>query len=74
MASLAQRRARNVETLDTRTAWDLPLVDSHAPDEFCVFKAGLNPSTKGTFLFDDKAQKLVMEAYASRGVPMMMDY
>jgi phage I-like protein len=60
--------------LDARVAFDLGLLDGKAPTEFCVFKKGLNPSTKGTFLFDDVSAELVMQKYAERGVPMMMDY
>ena len=35
------------------------------PKEFRLFRDGVNPSTKGDFLFDDKARKLVLAAIAS---------
>lgn len=44
------------------------------PTEFCVFRAGWNRSDRGDFLFDDDAAALVMMAWASKSVPLMMDY
>lgn len=60
--------------LDARSVLDLVLVEAKAPTEFCVFRAGRNESTKGTFVFDELSQKLVMAEYERRGVPMMLDY
>lgn len=44
------------------------------PTEYRIFLAGENATDKGTFLFDEEAQRLVMEAWAKRGVDMAMDY
>ncbi|TAL29009.1 MAG: hypothetical protein EPN98_21440 [Phenylobacterium sp.] len=45
-----------------------------APSEFRVFRAGINQSSKGDFLFDDDAAKSVMAAFAKKGTPPTMDY
>lgn len=44
------------------------------PTEFRVFKAGENPSEKGTFIFDEKSALSVMEEFARLGKPMLLDY
>lgn len=45
-----------------------------APSEFRLFRAGINQTDKGDFLFDDEAAASVMAAYAEKGVPLMADY
>jgi phage I-like protein len=45
-----------------------------APSEFRLFRAGPNETDKGTFLFDDEAARLVMEAWAADGKTLMGDY
>jgi phage I-like protein len=45
-----------------------------APSEFRIFHYGVNQSEKGDFLFDEASAESVMEAYAKRGRPLMMDY
>lgn len=46
-----------------------------APAEFRVLRAGVNKTTKGDFLFDEEAARLVMESYASRGLDkIQVDY
>lgn len=50
------------------------LADGKAPSEFRIFKAGQNPSTKGTFLFDEEAAASVMALWAERELDLMMDY
>lgn len=67
--------ARGRATLDDRLILPLELdAAGKAPTEFCIFRAGNNTSEKGTYLFDELSQELVMGKYAQRGVPMMMDY
>jgi hypothetical protein len=43
------------------------------PNEFRLFVAGPNPTTKGVFLFDDEAATWVMSAYEQHGVDVMID-
>ena len=44
------------------------------PTEFRIFKAGANPSEKGTFLFDNEAALSVMSQYAKHGKTLRIDY
>ena len=48
--------------------------DSTPPTEVRLFAAGYNPSTKGTFLFDEEAARCVMQAASERGVEFPFDY
>jgi hypothetical protein len=41
--------------------------------EFRLFRAGVNETTKGTFLFDKRAAASVMAAYQRQGVDVMID-
>ena len=43
------------------------------PTEFRIFQAGVNPTSKGDLLFDDKAAASVMEAWKAWGVDLMID-
>lgn len=43
------------------------------PTEFRVFRAGVNTTTKGEFVFDEAAAKLVMAAYGQHGADVMID-
>jgi phage I-like protein len=43
------------------------------PNEFQIFKAGANETTKGTFVFDAEAARVVMARYAQEGVELMVD-
>lgn len=45
-----------------------------APVEFRIFKAGINPSDKGEFLFDKLAADAVMAAFAKKGTSLTIDY
>lgn len=45
-----------------------------APTEFRIFRAGANPSDKGTFIFDEIAAASVMRAFAKKITPLTMDY
>lgn len=44
------------------------------PEEFLLFKKGQNPTSKGSFLFDEKAAALVMSDFRAKGVEMMIDW
>lgn len=44
------------------------------PTEFRIFKAGINTSDKGNFVFDEKAALAVMAAYAKKANTLTMDY
>lgn len=48
-------------------------VGDEPPTEFRIFKSGPNESTKGTFLFDDEAARLVMAEYQRHGVDLIVD-
>ncbi len=43
------------------------------PKRFRIFRKGLNPSSKGTVLFDEQAAKDVMACYQKQGVKVMID-
>ncbi len=43
------------------------------PREFLIFRAGVNKTRKGEFLFDEAAAAAVMAAYAEHGVDVMLD-
>lgn len=43
------------------------------PTEFRLFAAGPNPTSKGTFVFDEAAAASVMAHYAREGVELMID-
>jgi phage I-like protein len=44
------------------------------PTEFRIFRAGINETKKGNFLFDAKAAKLVIAEYKAHGIDLMIDY
>lgn len=46
---------------------------ANLPTEFRIFKPGWNPSSKGDYLFDDEAARLVMEQFHIGGVDIMID-
>ena len=56
-----------IETLAVGDDVPLQLVNGQAPREVRLFRRGENPSTKGTFLFDETAAKSVMSAYERMG-------
>lgn len=43
------------------------------PIEFRIFSAGKNETSKGDYLFDEKAAALVMASYKKSGIDMMID-
>lgn len=47
--------------------------DSAPPSEFRLFKAGVNETDKGSFVFDRAAANRVMSMYRQRGVDMAID-
>jgi phage I-like protein len=51
----------------------IDLGNGEPPREFRVFKRGMNKTTKGDFVFDDDAAKLVMGEYRKHGVDVMID-
>lgn len=61
---------RSRATLDKPT----PLAARAPPTEIRVFKKGQVATTKGTFLFDDKAGVSVMKAWKSYGNDLCFDY
>lgn len=44
-----------------------------APTEFRIFRAGVNATTKGDTLFDQKAAEFVMSAYLAEAHDLMID-
>jgi hypothetical protein len=56
------------------TMLSIVLQGDEPPNEFRIFRAGQNDTSKGTFLFDEVAAKLVMADYATQGNELMIDY
>ncbi|MGK3995106.1 phage protease [Sorangium sp. So ce1024] len=56
-----------IETLAVGEDVPLQLVNGQAPREIRLFRRGENPSTKGSFIFDDVAARQVMSAYERMG-------
>jgi hypothetical protein len=56
-----------IETLSVGDDVPLELVNGQAPRELRLFRRGENPSTKGSFLFDDTAAQKVMSTYQRMG-------
>lgn len=50
------------------------LSDGAPPTEFRIFPAGKVETSKGVFVFDEKAAASVMAAYADQGNELMVDY
>ncbi len=50
-----------------------PAAGGALPAEFRIFKAGVNQTTKGDLVFDDKAAAAVMAQYAREGVDLIVD-
>jgi hypothetical protein len=65
---VSPRRIRKSQTLSIAVAGNEP------PSEFRIFKAGENETSKGVFIFDDKAAKAVLATYADQGNELMVDY
>lgn len=57
----------------TLVALALSLAVDTPPSEFRIFSAGLNTTSKGDFLFDEKAAREVMADYRAHGVDVMID-
>lgn len=53
---------------------DLPFGSDEPPTEFRIFTAGKVVTSKGEFIFDAKAAKSVMAAFADQGNELMVDY
>lgn len=51
----------------------LSLDGNEAPSEFRLFRAGDNPTSKGSFLFDESAAESVMAAFAEHGAELPID-
>lgn len=51
----------------------MPQIGKPPPRELRIFKWGLNETTKGPLTFDEDSAKLVMSAFASRGVAQSFD-
>jgi phage I-like protein len=67
---VSRRRPQDLRAL---TALELA-ADGAPPSEFRIFAYGKNASDKGEFIFDEKAAKLVMAAFAKKGSRLTMDY
>lgn len=52
----------------------LPLGAEFPPKAIRLFAMGENTTTKGVFLFDDTAAKSVLDAFATHGVDLAMDF
>lgn len=73
-----RRQIQNVISLAVRSvsAFDEPAEGSArvAPSEFRLFRAGVNSTAKGDFVFDAESAASVMAAYTARQTPLMGDY
>lgn len=67
--TITPRRAAGTASL----SFTLVLDRDAPPAEFRIFKAGVNDSEKGSFLFDEKAAAMVMAAFQKHGVDRMVD-
>lgn len=56
------------------TALGIALLGDEPPNEFRIFTAGPNETTKGTFLFDGSSATAVMAEYQAHGIDLMLDY
>lgn len=65
---MVRRNTRDFERLSIVVDGDEP------PTEFRVFTAGKVETSKGSFLFDEKAAKSVLVHYADQGNELMVDY
>lgn len=54
--------------------FEVELKDGKAPTSFRCFRAGENPSTKGTYVFDESSQVACMAYQERRGMDTMVDY
>lgn len=68
---LLNARSRALASLGAQSI-DIAL-EGELPTAFRLFRAGKNATTKGEFLFDDKAAELVMSAVSQHGVDVMID-
>lgn len=53
---------------------EIALKDGKAPSEFRVFKAGVNTSTKGDYVYDETSGSATMAYHSKRGMDVMVDY
>lgn len=58
----------------SRISLHLELPDRQPPSEFRIFRAGINSSAKGDFLFDDVAAVSVMAAARHHGIDFAIDF
>ncbi len=56
-----------------RLSIEIPIDDGPLPKEVRLFKRGANPTSKGTYVFDDDAAKSVMGEYEAHGADIMID-
>jgi phage I-like protein len=63
-------RSLQLRTLSVDVA---PLDADALPAEFRIFRAGVNPTSKGPAVFDDEAAVAVMAAWRTWGVDLMID-
>lgn len=61
-------------TKTARVALAITLADGKAPTEFRLFTAGTVSTDKGDFVFDAKASKAVLAAWAEQGNELPIDY
>ena len=73
MTTTAKRRQRAAEP-QTCALDALPLGAEFPPRAIRLFAMGENTTTKGVFLFDDTAAKSVLDAFATHGVDLAMDF
>ena len=73
-----RRQIQDIISLAVRSvsAFDEPAEGSArvAPSEFRLFRAGVNSTAKGDFVFDAESAASVMAAYTARQTPLMGDY
>ncbi len=72
---IAARPPVEVETDGEWPLFELPITaEGQPPSEYRVFAYGVNPTSKGDYLFDEASASSVMAAYADQGNELMSDW
>lgn len=74
LVAVAALSAEKRQPVDLGFSVEIELKDGKAPGAFRIFRAGENPSTKGTYLFDESSQAACMAYQTKRGMDTMVDY
>lgn len=76
-ASEIERKLRQqlaVARLDAASDFEIAITGTDPPTEFRLFKAGLNRTSKGDFIFDAQAAQTVIASWKDQGNKLFMDW